>query len=693
MERNDPKTKNIRISAYILCAALLVWMTLGSFILGQSVINALEVILFWAAVLVIPGVATYKLLRLRQTPLETVVTVFGLGFTLMTVEYFFFAPFGVVTYALVAAGVVLAASLVCLVKTRKRRIEFEEDDGEFMIAAVFACIAGLMTFILLSADMISPELTGTRFYFHDIMNGVGLTTSASNSFPMQILHMAGTEHRYHLFYYIFTGLEKLATGISSFEITTKYSLILLSPLAVMAFCALGKRIVRCNKALACITFIVTVIPGVYMYYLYQEVGGYQEGLFFALLTILFFLKAEEDSEKKHSLHYLLAAVFLIMCLGAKGPIAVPVVFGICFVLLIDLILRQGKGIIIKGLSFAVPFFAAYFLIYASGAGDSMEWVGTKNLLGEASKLPFVKSEALGAASKIAGCIAVIIKDSWITIFAIVVLILLIAKKGYGTEKRFAIFTLSATAIGYFLRFTFSQMGSSEIYFLNIMIPFSLIAFGLILKTAGDKEIKKGKAAAYLLTAALGIVILFDYAPRTVKDFWGTYHGEYAQCVFGLKDAVDHSRFSEKNLWTTEDLWSTYGEDFSRLPMINQYQYEAYIWLRDNTPKNAVIADGHYLLYNKYFYGTAFSERPFFLEGTGYVTMEGSNHNTPVMQRRDGILYWFFAENKVDFAPLIAKSGCDYIIISQYLNPGMVLPSEYGDIVFRNDIVSVYKLKK
>jgi len=105
----------------------------------------------------------------------------------------------------------------------------------------------------------------------------------------------------------------------------------------------------------------------------------------------------------------------------------------------------------------------------------------------------------------------------------------------------------------------------------------------------------------------------------------------------------------------------------------------------------VIADGHYLLSNKYFYGTAFSERGFYLEGYGFVTMEDTNHNTREKIERDTVLRFFFTEEDEGYLASMARYGCNHIIISQWLNPGLTLSDRFCDLVYQNEVVAVYQL--
>jgi len=131
----------------------------------------------------------------------------------------------------------------------------------------------------------------------------------------------------------------------------------------------------------------------------------------------------------------------------------------------------------------------------------------------------------------------------------------------------------------------------------------------------------------------------------------------------------------------------------RPAVITKSEYEGLIFIRDNTPKDSVICEGCYLIYNKYFYGSAFCERRFYLEGYGYVTMEDSNRNTPEKIKRDSVLSLFYGVEDESFVPLLRSYGIDYVIILQCQNKGWYFTNEYGSsTVFQNDEIAVYDIR-
>ena len=74
-------------------------------------------------------------------------------------------------------------------------------------------------------------------------------------------------------------------------------------------------------------------------------------------------------------------------------------------------------------------------------------------------------------------------------------------------------------------------------------------------------------------------------------------------------------------------------------------------------------------------------------------MEDTNDNTPEKIRRDTVLRFFFTEEDEGYIASMARYGCDYLIISQFINPGLELSDKFCTKVFENEIISVYKLNE
>ncbi|MEA4912804.1 MAG: hypothetical protein VB092_09385 [Oscillospiraceae bacterium] len=679
------KTLTAGGAAVSVGVGFLLWAAAARFFLLMPWASILKFLGFQAFAVALPGLALAKLLRLRLSPLETLCVSYGLGVCALLAVYFIFAPFGLMTAIPWGVLAVSASAVAVLLRKRKQPLCEKADTGELRIALVFCTFAALATFVVLSCATLDPSLSGARSYYHDTLNGVALATSAARSFPMQILQMSGTEHRYHIFYFAYAAVMKLVTGLSSFEIVTKLTLITISPFAAAGIVAVARRVLKSTRSIVLSASLALLLPPyTFVVYLYSDVIGFTLGLAFAPLAVLLFLEA--SSQKKFNRYYVLSSLILLGCLGSKGPVAITLLFGICFCLLLRLLREKDWSVIPKGLVYAVPFFICYFLLYAGGAGDSMSF----SLLYSAKRtgfaiavrdiLPPVVWEIVCFLSYLVLCDPVLF-----LYFVAVILYLCMFKKSRSTYMDFC---FGGFLVAYILINLFKQMGSSEFYFLNIMLPFGCIALSMLLeavfgrlRAASVRTRRIAKAAACAGLCALTVLSASGALPF--------YLGGEDGYKLSLYTAIRYSRFSGALVTSDEDIAAleTAG---TRRSSITPLEYEAMLWLRDNTPQDAVICDGRYLTNNKYFAGSAFSERAFYLEGWGYVTMEDSNDNTDEKIRRDSLLHLFYQNNDEKLVPLISAEGMDYIIITQYQNPGWTLSDKYCDLVFQNADVSIYK---
>ncbi len=682
------RSKTARGALLFLTACFVAWAVGSALLAGQPVARSAIWLLYQIAAVGVPGLALVQLFRLRLSPLETLIAAYGFGIASNIAVYCLFAPFHLMQFIPYAVAALCAAAVVVLILKRNQPLVGRADDGELRIALIFGVFAAVATFLLLSLTMITPDITGARQYFHDTLNGVALTTSASRGFPMLILQMAGTEHWYHIFFFAYHAVFKLVSGFDSFLIITKMSLIAFAPFIAALTVALGKRVLKDNRLTAIAAAVLLVIPAYYYaHYLYKDTIGFPMGLAFGMLCALLFLQAEETPCRLFNRYYAAAAIFLIVCVGAKGPIGVTLLFAMCFTLLFAMLRHKRWNVLIQGLIFALTFFAAYLLLYRSGASDSMSW----SPLYSAIRTDFAYwcvDRMPAFLYYIAATLFYIISKDPIAFLTFILLIIYMIRHAKQMTT-FLYLTFGGLLIGYFLMCTFKQMGSSEEYFFTCMQPFALIACVKILSELWVlRETKPAKTRFAVLFAALLIPMLALNGANTYRCWIGD---DTSTVQSGLTAAFRHSVFSPKI--TTEQQIAQLEVDGLRRNTITPQEYEAMLWLRDNTPADAVIADGRYLKNNKYFYGTTFSERGFFLEGYGFVTMEDSNDNTKEKVRRDTFLRFFFEAPEDGYLPLLAREGCDYLIISEYINPGYRPTDRFCTEVYRNEHLSIYKLNE
>ncbi|MEG1267943.1 MAG: hypothetical protein RSD35_01715 [Oscillospiraceae bacterium] len=664
---------------FVSCAAA-AWAVFGFVFLALPILDIIKFFLFQIFAVVIPGIAIFKLVNLRLSLLEALTVSYGFGIGALIAVYFLFAPFHATRFLPYAAAVLSAASAAVLIFKRGQAFSFRKDIGELKVGLVFCTIALFMTAFILSASMLNPSVSGPRNYFIDTLNGVNFVTSASRGYPMQTLEMAGVTQYYHVFLYSYTGIMKLCTGISSFEIMTKYTFITISPLLAAGVVAIAMRILQNLKSVVFASCLVLLFP--YLanaHYLYYDTIGFTLGLAFAVICVLMFIYSQQIGRRPFNRYFIVSIVFLLLSLGAKGPVSVSIMFGMCFCLLLKLIREKKPAAIFQGLAIAAPYFLFYFLLYRSSSEDSMSF----SAFYDAVKTPvyaFLAPRVPDWTAKLFGAIYnTVWRDPLITIAFIAMLIcaLRFTKRRRDDSSLLLDFCLGAVVEGTLIMNLFKQMGSSEVYFLTCLWPFVYIGgtYAIIILL---KNVKKQKLWASLMGVIIVPVLCYS-AYSAVYTYLGKRNPYLDTClVAGIK----YNRFAE---------WKPVNPDYRR-STVTVNEYEGLLWLRDNTPQNSVIADGRYLQNNKYFCNTTFSERAFFVGGYGFITMDDTNSHTALKIERDTYLRFFFESEDENYLPSLAREGCTYLIISEFINPGLEISDRYCTEVFRNDDMKIYKFK-
>lgn len=682
------KLGTVKTAVLFTAAGYIIWSAAAMIFFATPALDTLKFLLFQILAVALPGLAAYKLLNLKLSPLEALTVSYGLGLAVLCLLYFFFAPFGAMAY--IKYGVLALTVASAAVLYLKRGTSFtspdRKDGGEMKIALIFCAFAALATFVILSAATLNPAVAGARTFFHDTTNGVTQTVSASRGFPMTFLQMSGTENRYHISFFSYTAIMKLCTGISAFEVVTKLSLITISPLFAASFISLAKRFLKKNVYTVIAGVLGLVLPeGLIVHYIYQDVIGYPLGAVFSLLCAILFFEAESAEKKGINRYHLLSLLFLIAALGAKGPVAVTVAFALCFCLLLKLIREKDWGVIPKGLMYVIPFFVVYFLIYAQGAGDSMSF----SPLYSAIRTDFAHSlygKMSDVVYKVVCAAYYVVTFDYIITLAFVAAILYLI---FCKEKNILIdFLFGGLLVSYVLLNTMKQTGSSEWYFVFVLIPFAMVSLILCCVKLLEKASKKISRKVLLTAFALfGAAVLYTNFGSSLEFYYGD---PTSTLPMGIYAATEFSRFNKNKVLTDEQLNNLENQNMRRSIMTPE-EYEGMLWLRDNTPEDAIIADSRYILNNKYFNGCAFAERSFYLEGFGFVTMDESNDNYEEKARREAILHGLYNFLDDGVCVLLSADGCDYVIISELVTPGFSVGEKYGTLVFENKDIKIYKL--
>ncbi len=131
------------------------------------------------------------------------------------------------------------------------------------------------------------------------------------------------------------------------------------------------------------------------------------------------------------------------------------------------------------------------------------------------------------------------------------------------------------------------------------------------------------------------------------------------------------------------------EAADRADIVSSDTMEAYLWLRDNTPEDSVIAVDRLseeLDYRSiYFYASAFAERQCYLEGYDYSDISEDQVEAKLSMNEK-----FFGSDPLLTDTAIEVSGVDYLVVTSMGHPEYQPTSRNLKLVFNNTEVSIYK---
>ena len=658
------KKTSVKYGVIFTAAGYLLWSLISSFLFGLPILRVLLYTALLILGIAIPGIAVFKLLKIKETPLGALVMSAAFGMGCLVVLYLVLTAFDLLFYhsfeGLIALGVI---SGIILIIKRKQPFSSKEDTGELSSALILSTISVFVTVFFYSAAIVNPGLSGIRAFENDPLFASSVTAAASRGWPFICLQVAGIRMDYHFVFYAIFGLLKNASGISAFETVTKLSLPVVTPFLISAFWLLFNKVYNDRRAILMGMIFGLMFPCSYafFYYTYQDLLGFPLSLAYFAVAYYCYLRYRDD----HSvITCTISSVFVILSLLAKGPVGCMVLFGIGIVMIIDFFKKPTLKTFICGLIYLVPFIAVYFIVYGSAAGDSL----SLSLGYSAIRMGLGKYIYPAMQNNLGRWICIIVYA--LTFVPLTTIGLFVSIRNLVKNKKSTptdIFIISTIILGTIIMVTLKQDGSSEWYFLFCMIPQAAMA---ICNYIVEHKNNGAKALPVILTVLL-----------TVGAF--CWSGPYAWD--GISTAVKYSRFTDHSVSfvdETVELIQTNKRDKATSPD----EYDALIWLRDNTPINSVIADSRYLYNAFYAGGSAFSERPFYIQGNNYVTIPES-----LRIERDGNLRYFYILEEEGFMSLLFQKGVDYILVDDFYNPDYRPENPNATLVYENETMRVYEL--
>ena len=569
-------------------------------------------------------------------------------------------------------------------------------------AGMYAATAILMVYVFLHTQFmyLSPELCSDVYASIDKVYQMGLSMSLSRDYPLACPWVDGVIEYYHLYTQILFSVPLTLFGLSPDFITMSCAPYLTTYTIALGFYALFRHFcARKDRAglytlsvLLSHMFIARTATASYMFRILlvnDNHGGFAIACLMAcaiMMDICLKKRAEEPRSGYKEIVLLTALAMLLT--GIKAPVGLVLAGGVIGTFLLGLILKTPvlRIAALPTATISAGFIATYMFLLGS---DPTSGATNETLInfGRMTGICFWKYPLIESLQKIGIpgpvrllCILAVFACFFFTIYTIAFaagyireFVLIVTKK---KDYDFARVCVYATAlVGFVLMMFLSYEGHSQVYFGTATTAFApLIAFWFI----EDRPSFKSKPVIFLYKASLvwffSVIIL-----TSISLFAGMY--------IVAPSAAYHAQ--------PEATYNPYQS-------LSSDEYDAVMWLKDNTPEDSLIASQMYASVSPedfdyhdrwsccHFLYAAYSCRMFYLEGSGFSL---ETYEAPLrlkMIRNTDKLYDPKNSGRGDLARSL---GVDYVMVTKKTHPATPdLSSDDYKPVFSNDDVDIYEVR-
>ncbi|MEG0091669.1 MAG: hypothetical protein RSA20_07600, partial [Oscillospiraceae bacterium] len=506
----------------------------------------------------INGALTPQIVGLDSVATSFIYGAFAVFISFVVTDFFKVGYLCLVPPALVAVWQIYKS------RTKKTALVWVGDYNILLI--VCAAFLALYTLCILLPSGRADKL-GNFFYHQDMLWSVGNAAAVHNGFPLVDMRFSASTLNYHYLNDALAGILGLGTGNPAYESLCFYFYPLVGITLIFSLYAVAKKVCA-NTFLACLfpVMVLWVNGGASesVYHYLSNING--QGSATLALCAGLILICSLPRDKKDYFKYLIASVVfgftISMFKSTIGALFILAVGAACLVGLWGKKTRPSHFIALLGLS--VGFGIAYFGIFSSAVNNLVF-----NGLGLLTQLP----KTLWSY-----CPLGVILYCGALVFSLI------------SFKKLSFLQLVANAMfvgGAIAYSTYYHYSASQIYFLLIAIPMMWLALlGFV-----DKKICVNKNAM----AVFGAVLILGCIPSGLRLLPNARSGVQAWLrVYNLRQ-------------------SDYNESY-----ITKDDYDAMVWLRDNTEQTAIFATNRN---NKVFqaaegtfhYYSAVSQRRAYLE--------------------------------------------------------------------------------
>ncbi len=684
-----------KIQMAILPICCIVLGALGLFLantLGGVEIN--QMLLFMLAqfaFVLVPGMALALYINPPKEQAALFILSYLLGIAIVVAEYFLFYAIGLKEQLWIGMAVVSVLSVYLIY--RKKSTVKKLYIGKNTHPAGFALLAALLMVALLTAvsNYNIPGVGQRTFIYQDLAWNTGNVASIAQAFPVKDIHIEGFSFGYHFFASVFLAVFQNILGLSAYVLNIKFFAIVqvfvLSGGLYLLFSGLFKNKWLAAGAAMAALLCSSLVMEHFMWYAYAT----PMGLGFALVATHYFLRYMRvmDTAKVWNRDFILFLILLAMAAGIKSLMAAGVIAGAGIVIIAQLFRRKNvKHLLAAGVLTLAVFVGLYVvMVYGTHAFNGLQRTFAATMYAETPLQPAYYTalrEALPmmpvtAVKLMAYPLFMLLNYPVVAISLVLLLVAMIRSRkhradgldwpyGSGIVK---LFLFSAVFISMLAMSVVSQPGESQVLFLEGSVP--LAAFTLFYLAAEARKSKDlwGKAGRIVLYGVVAMALVWNIG-ITAKTLYTNSKGQPS--------------------------WNNSQELLAGQPYntISREEYDGMMWLKHNTPEDAVFAsDRQYYVPNpvlseaRYYYYTAFSERQCYLEGYNYVSTHEANFKQ-IIEERLALLDAVY-QNDAAAVNKLVQDGVQYLVISTLWHPEFILNETFGKVVFENSDITIYKL--
>lgn len=691
-------------------------------ILKISVLDFFKFLLYLAFYILLPGYILARCFK-NWRSLSVLFTLCSISGMCFLVGTFIISSFLRIPWIIYCVGPVLSfISLILLYidskKAEQAKRTLKIDFGLLFVISLFL----LYSIVVRATAAASPGLTGSMSYFMDSLYIVTNSSAMTGGLFAESLNFPGFLLRYHAVTNVLQACAINVTGISAMNIFTVFWPFLYLTTALSALhAAITTYRQNCRWAsIAVFTCMVSEIFTVSIFYLF-DLGKISEKLYMATGNLEAYLLVLPNGidialpailaiaviiikyyRKECSSKVVLVTVMLVTALatGAKATFGICIcgaLLGSCIFILFQKKKRE-KWKKVFGLFIAsiIGFGLIYFIMIYNSSPTAQSTTTLFNLLDERNSLHFENTlsrmlELLGpkvtdwAANHEIIALCVIFPFS--VLFLLPFFMPAFLAWAIKELKNFQNMSLSSMFIGgislcglaaYYI-VTFD--GYSQVYFWFASICFVQIA-GFYWLIDNYRDLR------YIIKAFFIIML--------VCSIFYTYH-----------DSLDRIKTSYRTIRTI--LAENYINEKEEIPSpswnsITKYEYEGMIWLKENTPKNSVIAIDRFFNAPQgnrsmleaiddalYFYYPAYSERHMFLSGFAYSPRSDEMYDW--LETQLDVLSKIYDPDYNNRKQLMKDNNISYLVVSTFVSGNLEFQDDTLAEVFRNRDIIIYKLLK